>query len=45
MERDEMTDAVIASHYDTNRRGGPGLIIMTNEGHGYLVARAPSALG
>lgn len=39
MERDEMTDAVIASHYDANRRGSPGLIIMTNEGHDYLVAR------
>lgn len=39
MERDEMTDAVIASHYDANRRGGPGLIIMTNEGYDYLVAR------
>jgi adenine-specific DNA-methyltransferase len=39
MERDEMTDAVIASHYDANRRGGPGLIIMTNESYDYLVAR------
>ena len=39
MERDEMTDAVIASHYDANRRAGPGLIIMTTEGHDYLVAR------
>ncbi len=39
MERDEMTDAVVASHYDANRRGGPGLIIMTNEGYDYLVAR------
>jgi adenine-specific DNA-methyltransferase len=39
MERDEMTDAVVASHYDANRRGGPGLVIMTNEGYGYLVAR------
>jgi adenine-specific DNA-methyltransferase len=38
MERDEMTDAVIASHYDVNRRGGPGLIIMTNEGYDFLVA-------
>ena len=34
-----MTDAVIASHYDANRRGGPGLVIMTNEGYDYLVAR------
>jgi adenine-specific DNA-methyltransferase len=39
MERDEMTDAVVASHYDANRRGGPGLVIMTNEGYDYLVAR------
>jgi len=39
MERDEMTDTVIASHYDVNRRGGPSLIIMTNEGYNYLVAR------
>ena len=39
MERDEMTDAVIASYYDANRRGGPGLIFMTNEGYDYLVAR------
>lgn len=39
MERDEMTDAVIASHYDANRRGGPSLIIMTNENYCYLVAR------
>ena len=34
-----MTDAVIASHYDANRRAGPGLIIMTTEGYDYLVAR------
>lgn len=39
MERDEMTDAVIASHFDANRRGGPGLILMTNEGYEFLVAR------
>ena len=39
MERDEMTDAVIASHFDSNRRGGPGLVIMSSEGYEYLVAR------
>jgi adenine-specific DNA-methyltransferase len=45
MERDEMTDAVIASHYDANRRGGPGLILMTGEGYEYLVARDGSSDG
>jgi len=45
MERDEMTDAVIASHYDANRRGGPSLIIMTNENYSYLVARNSSNEG
>lgn len=45
MERDEMTDAVIASHFDANRRGGPGLIIMTNAGYEYLVARNSSDEG
>lgn len=45
MERDEMTDAVIASHYDVNRRGGPGLIMMTGEGYEYLVARNGSGDG
>jgi adenine-specific DNA-methyltransferase len=45
MERDEMTDAVIASHFDANRRGGPGLIIMTTEGYDYLVARNSSDEG
>src|SRR5438105_13645747 len=39
MERDEMTDAVIASHFDANRRGGPSLILMTTKGYEYLVAR------
>lgn len=39
MERDEMTDAVIASHFDANRRGGPSLVIMTSHGYKYLVAR------
>lgn len=45
MERDEMTDAVIASHFDANRRGGPGLILMTTEGYEYLVARNSSDEG
>jgi adenine-specific DNA-methyltransferase len=45
MERDEMTDAVIASHFDANRRGGPGLILMTTEGYSYLVARNASDEG
>lgn len=45
MERDEMTDAVIASHFDANRRGGPGLVIMTSAGYKYLVARNASDEG
>lgn len=45
MERDEMTDAVIASHFDANRRGGPGLVIMTSLGYKYLVARNMSDEG
>ena len=45
MERDEMTDAVIVSHFDANRRGGPGLITMTTEGYDYLVARNSSGEG
>jgi adenine-specific DNA-methyltransferase len=45
MERDEMTDAVIASHYDITKRGGPSLILMTTEGYDYLVARNGSDEG
>ena len=45
MERDEMTDTVVASHYDATRRGGPGLVIMTNEGYAFLVARNSSDEG
>lgn len=45
MERDEMTDAVIASHYDIQRRGGPTLINMTADGYRYLVARNGSGEG
>ncbi len=39
-----MTDAVISSHFDANRRG-PGLMIMTKEGYDYLVARNSSDEG
>jgi adenine-specific DNA-methyltransferase len=39
MERDEMTDAVIASYFDSSRRGVPGLINMSHEDYQYLVAR------
>lgn len=45
MERDEMTDAVIASHYDASRRGGPGLVLMPGNGYEYLVARNPAGEG
>ncbi len=45
MERDEMTDAVIASHFDINRRGGPSLVIVTNQGYEYLVGRNSSEEG
>jgi adenine-specific DNA-methyltransferase len=38
-------DTVIASHYDANRRGGPSLIIMTNENYSHLVARNSSGEG
>ncbi len=39
MERDEMLDTVIASHYDANRRRGPGLVSLSSEGYQYLVAK------
>jgi adenine-specific DNA-methyltransferase len=39
MERDEMTDAVIASHFDSARSGSPNLVTMTHDGYQYLVAR------
>jgi adenine-specific DNA-methyltransferase len=45
MERDEMTDVVIASHYDINKRGGPSLVLMTTEGYDFLVARNGSDEG
>ena len=39
MERDEMVDTVIASHFDSNRRRGAGLITVPPDGNRYLVAR------
>ncbi|GAA3579906.1 hypothetical protein GCM10022197_41950 [Microlunatus spumicola] len=39
MERDEMLDTVIASHYDSNRRRSASLIAMADQGYQYLVAR------
>jgi len=39
MERDEMTDAVISSHYDNSRKGGSSLIRILAEPGKYLVAR------
>lgn len=39
MEREEMVDTVIASHFDTNRRRGAGLITIPSNGYRYLVAR------
>jgi len=38
MERDEMLDTVIASHHDSNRRRGPGLISLSDDGYRYLIA-------
>ncbi|WP_147942689.1 site-specific DNA-methyltransferase [Microbispora sp. CSR-4] len=39
MERGEMTDTVIASHFDSNRRRGPGLTYETPGKYRYLVGR------
>lgn len=39
MERDEMLDTVIASHYDSGHRRGPGLVSLSEEGYRYLVAK------
>lgn len=39
MERDEMLDTVIASHYDSSRRRAPGLISLADDGYQYLVAK------
>ncbi|MGW3332442.1 site-specific DNA-methyltransferase [Streptomyces rubiginosohelvolus] len=39
MERGEMTDTVISSHFDSNRRRGPGLSYEAPGAYRYLVAR------
>ena len=39
MERDEMVDTVIASHFDGNRRRGPNLIRLDQTSWRYLVAK------
>ena len=39
MEREEMVDTVIASHFDSSRRRGPSLIRFTDRDHTYLVAK------
>lgn len=39
MERDEMLDTVIASHYDSTRRRGPGLVSLSHQDYDYLVAK------
>jgi len=39
MERAEMLDTVIASHFDSGRRRGPGLTSLSDDGYRYLIAR------
>lgn len=39
MERDEMLDTVIASHYDSSRRRGPALVSLGDNGYRYLIAK------
>ncbi len=39
MERDEMLDTVIASHFDSSRRRGPGLCSLSEQGYRYLIAK------
>ena len=39
MERSEMVDTVIASHFDISRRRGPGLILISGDEFRYLVAK------
>jgi adenine-specific DNA-methyltransferase len=39
MEREEMVDTVIASHFDPSRKRGGGLELVGDEAHRYLVAR------
>lgn len=38
MERDEMVDTVIASHFDSSRRRGPSLVRIDDLAYNYLVA-------
>jgi adenine-specific DNA-methyltransferase len=45
MERDEMLDTVIASHYDTNRRRGAGLVSLSDRGYRYLIAKNADSEG
>lgn len=39
MQRDEMLDTVIASHWDSSQRRRSGLISLVGEGYKYLIAR------
>lgn len=39
MERDEMADIVIASHFDSARRGAPSLVRISDPEYKYLVAK------
>lgn len=39
MERDELLDTVIASHYDASRRRGPALVSLSDERYRYLIAK------
>jgi adenine-specific DNA-methyltransferase len=39
MERDEMTDTVISSYFDSNRRKGVGLLPVDTDKYKYLVAK------
>lgn len=39
MERDEMLDTIIGSHWGNTRRRGPGLESMASAGYQYLIAR------
>lgn len=45
MERDEMLDTVIASHYDSSRRRGPGLESLGDRGYRYLIAKNADSEG
>lgn len=45
MERAEMLDTMIASHYDSSRRRGPELVSLTDAGHRYLAAKNPENEG